>query len=373
VRGSWKIGRLWGIDVYIHWMFLLLLAWVADESGVQRGDYSHAASAVLFVLAQFLCVLLHEYGHAFAARRYGIGTVDITVTPLGGIARLEAMPTRPVEELVVAIAGPLVNVIIAVALVLGLYAGHKGFGNAVRLDTANIPISLLYANITLVGFNLIPAFPMDGGRILRAALAAVVPRSTATRIAALIGKIVAVGFVAVGLYPPINFVLAAIGVFVWTSGSREAAMVEAQAAIEEGPITDAMVREFHALSAGDTLGRAAALTAAGFRHDFPVIDGAGVLVGSLSQADLGAARVARGDFAVVAEVMHGGVPAMEDHATVRDALVAFRVTGSPMLAVYIGANLAGVVTHESLRRYLVARGVIREERRPPMMAGGFQA
>ena len=188
MRWSFRIAHIAGIEVRMHATFLLMLAYFGMKYG-EQGGLPAALSGVLFVCLVFGCVLLHEFGHALAARRYGIRTPDITLLPIGGVARLERMPDKPMQELVVAIAGPLVNVVIAG--ILWLYLGLRGGipdVESIRFIGPSLPLKLLVVNITLIVFNLIPAFPMDGGRILRAFLAMRISYGKATHIAATIGQ-----------------------------------------------------------------------------------------------------------------------------------------------------------------------------------------
>src|SRR5438045_1476127 len=176
---SWSIPivRIAGIQLRIHVTFLLLIAWVALGS----------ASAAAFALLLFLCVVLHEFGHAFAAKAYGINTPDITLLPIGGVARLERMPEEPKQELIIAIAGPMVNVIIAACLYMVIGArGHVAPARAVQ--SGDLLISLFQINVWLLLFNLLPAFPMDGGRVLRALLATRLSYARATIIASNVGQ-----------------------------------------------------------------------------------------------------------------------------------------------------------------------------------------
>ena len=169
---SLKIARIAGIEVRIHITFFLLLAFLGSAYS-RNGGASAAFSGILFTCLVFGCVLLHEFGHAIAARRYGIRTPDITLLPIGGVARLDRMPDRPIQEVVVAIAGPLVNVAIAAVLWIYLQVFSGGVSHVDPLGHfgASLPYQLLAVNLGLAIFNLVPAFPMDGGRILRAVLA----------------------------------------------------------------------------------------------------------------------------------------------------------------------------------------------------------
>jgi len=209
MRMSWKLGRIAGIDVFLHPTFFLVLF----LPGV--------AANLPLVLALFGCVLLHEFGHALMARRFGIGTVDITLYPIGGVARLMRMPRAPGAELLIALAGPAVNFAIAAGLFLllgvGGFAGHEGYLSLFLLE-------LMAVNLVLGCFNLIPAFPMDGGRVLRAVLSGWIGRGRATSFAASIGRALAVGF---GIYSLLTFNLiqVALAWFIYYAAGAEEAGV----------------------------------------------------------------------------------------------------------------------------------------------------
>jgi Zn-dependent protease len=198
MRSSVKIATIFGIEVRIHVTFLLFLAWIA-LTYYQIAGFSGAVQGVLFMLALFGCVLLHEFGHALAAREFGIKTPDITLLPIGGVARLSRIPDKPWQELVVAIAGPVVNVVIAAVLIFVIH-GTTEILQVDQLENPRIELlgRLAYINVMLVLFNMIPAFPMDGGRVLRSLLAMVVPYALATQIAAWIGQGLAIVFAIIG-------------------------------------------------------------------------------------------------------------------------------------------------------------------------------
>ena len=186
---SWRIGRIAGIDVYIHFTFVFLLAWVALAHYMAHNDLAEAMRGLIFIVALFGIVVLHELGHALAARRYGIRTRDITLLPIGGVARLERMPEDPKQELVVALAGPAVNVVMAAAIYVGLMLRQElvPLGEAVRVGGGFVS-QLFWVNVSLALFNLLPAFPMDGGRVLRALLGMRLDYVRATQVAARIGQ-----------------------------------------------------------------------------------------------------------------------------------------------------------------------------------------
>ncbi len=216
---SFPIGSVGGTLIRVHVTFFLLLAWVAGSAWIAGGAQA-ALDSVLFILLLFACVVLHELGHVLAARRYGVQTPDITLLPIGGVARLERIPEKPSQEFVIAIAGPAVNVVIA-AILLVILGGILPAGS-LELDNpgVNLLARLAGANIFLVVFNLIPAFPMDGGRILRAALAHWLGYTQGTRIAATVGQVLAFGFGFLGLFG--NPLLLFIALFVYLGATAEA-------------------------------------------------------------------------------------------------------------------------------------------------------
>jgi Zn-dependent protease len=224
MQWSYRLTRIAGIDVRIHITFLFFLAWIALNSFLVGGADA-AVLSVFFMVALFGCVLLHEFGHAVAARIYGIHTPDITLFPIGGVARLDHMPEHPWQEFVVAIAGPAVNVVIAAVLIfiLGQQAEYDGL-NYISDPRVGLLAKLASVNISLVLFNLIPAFPMDGGRVLRALLALRMNYVRATQIAARIGQALAVVFGIVGLFG--NPMLIFIAFFIYQGAQQEAAVVQ---------------------------------------------------------------------------------------------------------------------------------------------------
>ncbi|QDV85822.1 site-2 protease family protein [Planctomycetes bacterium TBK1r] len=220
MNNSWHLGRYAGIDIRIHWTFLLLPIWIYFSSLAAGSGAVAATVSVAFVLAIFGCVVLHEYGHALTARRFGIGTRDITLLPIGGVASLQRMPRNPWQELAIAVAGPAVNVAIAAVLFVGLpiLAGVS----LLPIAVAGLLAKLAWVNVVLVVFNMIPAFPMDGGRVLRAMLALVMPYHNATRVAVGVGRFAAVGLGLVGLMSG-NLMLVLIAGFVLLAGGAEMA------------------------------------------------------------------------------------------------------------------------------------------------------
>ncbi|MEM7102127.1 MAG: site-2 protease family protein [Bacteroidota bacterium] len=229
MRSSIKIATVRDIPIFIHWSFSLLVMFVVYQSYSEGLSFIHILWSVAFLLVIFFCVTLHELGHALAAERYGIDTQDITLLPIGGLARLKAMPEKPLHEFVVAIAGPLVNVAIAAVLTIYLFLFENfEIGDEAYPTSENFIFFVWAVNLFLVAFNLIPAFPMDGGRMLRALLSMRFSKVRATQVASILGRILAIIFVlyGLGLYPGGNFAdgnpfLALIGGFIYLSASRE--------------------------------------------------------------------------------------------------------------------------------------------------------
>ena len=240
---SWRIGRIAGIDVYVHPTFLLLLAWVAWSYYSEHGDVGEAVYGVTFIIALFGIVVLHELGHALTARHYGIRTRDITLLPIGGVARLERIPEVPSQELAVAVAGPAVNVVLACVIYAGLWmAGGLGTPNDALKGGGGFWQQLFWVNVSLVVFNMVPAFPMDGGRVFRALLAMRLDYVQATQIAAGLGQAIAIVFGLLGLqYNPF---LIFIALFVWLAGNQEAGLVQIRSALGNIPVMRAMVTDF---------------------------------------------------------------------------------------------------------------------------------
>ena len=284
---SWRIGRIAGIDVYVHPTFLLLLAWVAWSHYAEHGNWGEAVYGVIFIIALFTIVVMHEFGHALTARHFGIKTRDITLLPIGGVARLERIPEVPSQELAVAVAGPAVNVVLAALIYAGLaVTGGLGSLDDVLKGGGGFWQQLFWVNVSLVVFNMVPAFPMDGGRVFRALLAMRLDYVQATQIAASVGQAIAIVFGLLGLsYNPF---LIFIALFVWLAGTQEAGFVQIRSALGNIPVMRAMVTDFRTLHPDDPIGRAVDHVLAGFQQDFPVVED-GRLVGVLTRNDLASA------------------------------------------------------------------------------------
>jgi len=220
MKWSLYIGKLAGIKTYIHWTFILLLLWIAIIHISRGHGWIMVGTSILFIVALFACITLHELGHALSARRYGIQTKDINLLPIGGVARLETMPDKPAQEIIVALAGPVVNLIIAVLIFAGLWiSGMRRFPLSLHLMGGNFWLDLMAANIILLVFNLIPAYPMDGGRVLHGVLGLFMPQQKATRIAVGLGQFLAIGFMFIGFFYDVWLLF--IGFFLFLGAGAE--------------------------------------------------------------------------------------------------------------------------------------------------------
>lgn len=365
MKWSWRVGSIAGIALYVHATFVLLLAWVAIGEYQSSHSASSALNGVVFVIAVFGTVVLHELGHALTARRYGIKTRDITLLPIGGVARLERMPREPKQELLVALAGPAVNVVIAGLLYLWLrFTG----GVPAIIDSASMGAGflertfaarLLAVNLWLVLFNLIPAFPMDGGRVLRAVLAM---RSgdyaQATETAARVGRFFALVFGIVGLFVVGNPFLVFIALFVWLGAAGEAAAAQTAAMLDGVPIQRLMMTDVHTLAPHDPLSRAVKLILDGFQQDFPVVEN-GIVRGMLTRASLLKALAERGEAALVGDVMDREFQQVSPHEPAEEVLVRLKSSGSHSLPVVRNGQLLGVLTMENVGEYVMIQAALR--------------
>ena len=350
MKWSLKLGRYAGIDVYMHLTFLLLIGWVALIHWRQGQSITAAIAGVIFILAVFLCVVLHEFGHALTARRYGIKTRDIILLPIGGVARLEKMPTQPLQELWVALAGPAVNVVIAAILFVWLTASaaFEPFQN-LTIGTGPFLERLLFVNLFLVAFNLIPAFPMDGGRVLRSLLATRKDYARATQIAASIGQGIAVLFGFVGLF--YNPMLLFIAFFVWIGAAQEANSAQLKNAIGGIPVQQAMLTDFKTLDSNDNLERAIELTLASSQKDFPVLDN-GAVEGILTQTDLVKALASGERHGPVIAAMQSGFITVNSLDMLETAVAKLQDCNCHTLPVTHDGKLVGLLTMDNLGEYM---------------------
>lgn len=357
MKWSLKIGRFAGIDVYMHVTFLLLVSWVALLHWKQGQSITAVVAGVAFILAVFLCVVLHEFGHALTARRYGIKTRDIILLPIGGVARLERLPTNPLQELWVALAGPAVNIVIAFGLFLWLnFAASFEPIQKLTVTTGPFVERIMAVNLFLVAFNMIPAFPMDGGRVLRAILATRKEYSRATQIAASIGQGIAILFGFVGLF--YNPFLLFIAFFVWIGAAQEASMVQMSSAISNTPVQQAMLTDFRYLHKNDSLDRVVELTLAGSQKDFPVVDN-GSVEGILTQTDLLKALSALDQYPTVTSAMQNNFVTVDSLEMLESAFAKLKDCNCHTLPVMLNGKLVGLLTMDNLGEYMRIQAALK--------------
>jgi stage IV sporulation protein FB len=352
---SFRLIRILGTDVKVHVTFVLLLAFFWAKWQVEGGVHTAALMTVLF-LAVFLCVLAHEFGHILMARRFGIRTPDVILLPIGGVARLERMPEDPQQEFLIALAGPAVTLAIAAGLYLWLrLAGEPQVWPGQELGEPSLPQTLFYINVVLLFFNLIPAFPLDGGRVLRALLSTRMDHVRATRIAATIGQ----GFALIGgvlglLNTEPMWVL--IALFVFFSAGQEATLVETRAAGRGLSVDQMMVTRFVAIPAYATLRQAAETLLQTEQRDFPVINPDGVVEGLLTRDNLIRGLAQRGPDAPVSEVMTRPVATVPSGLGFEPALARLRASGLPALPVVNAAGrLVGLLTTDNVNDLMLVR------------------
>jgi Zn-dependent protease/CBS domain-containing protein len=355
-----------GIEISIHATFLLLLVWVAIIAYQAGRTVAAVVNGIVLIIAVFATVVLHELAHALMAQRFGVPTRGITLLPIGGVSRLERIPRDPKQELLVAIVGPLVNVGLALVLYLILVTSG-GVPSLVDLSIVNAKVMsraflawFMAVNIWLAIFNLLPAFPMDGGRVLRALVALKTHNyAHATAIAARVGRVFALLFGLLGLFVLNNPFLVIIALFVWLGAAGEAAHEQTSEMLEGVTVPSVMVTDVRTLEPGDTLARAVQLLLAGFQQDFPVVD-SGRVVGVLTRSALFTALAERGEDAPVSEAMRRFFQTVDPSVSINDALTKLKSSQSPVLPVVQGDQLIGVITTENVGEFVATRAAVRQ-------------
>ena len=363
VSWSWRLGTLFGIPVRVHATFWLLLGWIAVSHVLQGHGAGAISGGLLLILSLFACVVLHELSHALVARRFGIGTRDITLLPIGGVAHLEKMPEKPSQELLVALAGPVMSLVIAGGLfgVLALLNGPTGL-EGLQIVGGPFLTKLMWINLMLAGFNLLPAFPMDGGRVLRASLAMYMDRSRATQVAARIGQGIAVLLGIWGFF--FNPFLTIIAAFVWMGAKSEASLVQMRSDLSGMPVSQAMITQFRVLAPEDSLSRAVELTLEGFQQDFPVMEEA-ELVGVVTHANVLDGLAKHGANASVKRVMQENVETAHPDELLEGAFERLqRHAGRAMVVVREG-KVVGLLTPHNIGEMLTMGKALKQSRTNP--------
>jgi Zn-dependent protease/CBS domain-containing protein len=353
--GAFKIGRVAGIDVKVHWTFFLLLAFFAFLGYQTSGSLVGALTETVTIVALFFCVLLHEFGHSLVAQRFGLEIHSITLLPLGGVSKLESLPEKPADEVKITLAGPLVNVVLApilfgVGLLFGAVPRVPGDLFMSIGSVGQFFFYLGYLNVVLAVFNLLPAFPLDGGRILRALLASRLGAVRATDISSAVGQLFAVAFFLVGLLGG-NFLLALVAVFIYFGATGEAQMVRQQELTRGLSVSDVMgtkprtetVTPYH------TFGQVLDSVIHGYQEDFPVVDEGGNLVGMLTRDEIMAAAHSPERYSSVRDLMKTNVPTVSAQADLfEEGLPTLQQSGLRALPVTENGELVGMLTIEDV-------------------------
>jgi Zn-dependent protease/CBS domain-containing protein len=370
-----RIGRIAGIDVFLHWTFGLLLAGAFAYYLLGGATVQTAVAGLLLILAVFACVVLHELGHALMARRYGVPTKDITLYPIGGVARLQRIPEHPTQELLVALAGPAVNVVIAALIWVGgaVLRVPLGMPTGLADPVGHFWPNLFWINVILVVFNLLPAFPMDGGRVLRALLAYRLDYARATQIAAGVGQAMAILFGFVSIVGGFDPFLLFIALFVYLGAQQEAHAALMRTVIRGVPVRQAMVTQFSTLGPTSTLDDAVALLLSGSEQEFPVLGVDGLVAGVLTRRRLVEALATRDRTARVYDVMLPACRPVDAGAPLDEALERMEEASCPLLPVTQGGRLVGLLTLENVGELMMLSNAIRRRtgmRRPFSEAQG---
>ena len=362
---SLTIGRIAGTKVRLHWTFLVFLVWLGIASFLDGGAGA-ALSGLAFMIAVFTCVLAHEFGHILTARHFGFASPDVTLLPIGGVARLQAIPERPSQELAVALAGPAVNLVIAAVLVLlGTEPGIVHHTEALRPE--NILPALVTVNLFLAIFNLLPAFPMDGGRALRAVLASFLDRTKATRIAANIGQALAVGLGLLGLFAG-NILLIFIAMFVYFAASAEAQDAQLHRLAEHLSVADMTVTELLPLSVSSTLDDAVRQLMRTEQRDFPVLNPEGDLAGVLTRDQIIHGLHAHGAGLPVSEAMLTNLARVAADTPLEEAIRTLEQQAQPIVVVDGHGRFAGLLTRENLAELLLLANIRGDGQSRPFSA-----
>lgn len=348
MKWSWNIGKIAGIDLKIHMTFVFLLIWIGLSSLLSGGSSTAALTEILFILTLFLCVVLHEFGHALAARSFAIPTQDITLLPIGGLARLETMPEEPKKEFVIAAAGPAVNVVIAGLLFSALFfTGNITQPFDINNLMNNFWLRLLTVNISLVVFNLIPAFPMDGGRVLRSLLASRMDYVKATQIAANVGRGLALLMGVAGFF--LNPWLILTAIFIWSGAGAEAQSVKIKSGLKGLTVKDALVTQFYQVDANQSLASVFQLILSTGQSTIPVVSN-GAFLGIVRRIDLMNAIDRLGDRAPAYAAISLEPEGIALDRPLIDVLP--KLNGSLVLPVLEGRTLVGLITSESVQQCL---------------------
>ena len=344
------IGRVKGTVVRVHWTFLLFLLWIGTAFYFQGGAAA-ALGGIAFLLLLFVCVVLHEFGHILMARYFGIRTPEVVLLPIGGMSRMERIPDKPRQELLVAIAGPAVSLAIALILIAALGELPNPIKLWPRDPGRSLLVQLAYANLMLLAFNLLPVFPMDGGRVLRALLSSRLGHARGTRIAAAVGQAAAIVLGLTALFAG-NIILVLIAIFIYFAAGAEAGLAQMRAATFGMAAADVMVSNFESLLADAPVSDAAEALIRTSQREFPVVDRDGRLVGMLTRDGIIKA-LRQGPDTPVAEGMQVNIPAVPARHHIDEAVRQLEQGAPAVVVTDSGGRVVGFITWENLMEQLM--------------------
>jgi len=372
MKGAWYLGSFSEIKLYIHWTFLILLGWIVITYYKLHNSIDEAMIGGIFIIILFGCVVLHEFGHALMAKRFHIKTKSITLLPIGGLASMEKMPNKPVQELWVALAGPLVNFIIAILLYVYLhYTGGMPtlaeMQNMQGLSADTLVLNLFFANLILGVFNLIPAFPMDGGRVLRAILAMNQDKSKATATAAAIGKFLAVLFIFFGIF--YDFWLVFIGVFIYLGAGAENVQQSTQSLLKGLTVSNALIKNFSTLYPADTLIKASEMLLNSQDSEFLVLDINGKqAVGVLTKENKIRGFSASGPDTQVSDVMERNLYELTEEMPLEEVYRKMIIGRYRVCPVYRNEELIGIIDQDNIQELITLQSAVKKRASSPSMA-----
>jgi len=357
MRGSLYVGKVSGIKIFIHWTFFILIFWIIF-SGLRNGyNIQQILFSVGFIAAIFVCIVLHELGHALTAKRFNFKTRNIMLLPIGGLANMEGLPEKPGQEFLVAIMGPAVNFVISLVLFgfLALTGNFPDEEMGATITGQNFLFQLFAVNIFLALFNLIPAFPMDGGRVLRALLSIKIERARATRIAALVGQAIAVVFVVLGFM--FNPFLAFIGLFVFLGAQAEANLETTKALLNHIKVKDVLMRHFSTLKINEPLSNAVTILLDGQDESFIVKDD-GQIKGTLSKKEIIDGLSKFGKEVSVDKVMQTNVVKLQMEDNVNEIMLKFSDGTQTLMPVIEGDEIVGVINLQNINEFVQIQNAI---------------
>lgn len=351
------IGSYSGIKVFIHWTFWIIIGWILMMHFEMGHGWTEALVGALFILVLFACVVLHEFGHALTAKKYGIATRDITLYPIGGVASLDRMPEKPAQELAVALAGPAVNLVIAAILYVFLYATDQllPISEIDHMGGENFLFNIMAANVILAAFNLIPAFPMDGGRVLRASLAFRMDKLMATNIATRVGQVLAIVFVFLGFFG--NFWLVFIGLFIFWAAGAEAVLENAKSVLGGHMVREIMINQYTSLPPEEILEKAVGLLQNTQEQGIVVVKNEKVL-GVLTRKELVKGLSGYGATYPISKMMRKEYPILSPDMPLTEVYQKFVANRLSIAPVLESGQLIGIVDINGINELIKVRKVL---------------